>query len=315
MKLYNTKDNPEFVKHVNAYCKYYMEAFDDYSGFRYGNMLSEMDTQPIYFAYDETKNRIACILTTYQRFGQTIWSADRNDLDAAAALRDAHSNTFFISVDSWIFHKSGLHATECCASYDKNTIYPSIANAGIWTNNPERVTALRDWLEEKYLKSADDWRNHIEYKWIHAQKFTDVLYDKELMDYPWKRDDYGHYAHIGFHYMNWDRDPENAWYLLAVVGNTPIGCICIQKFEQYGYYGLSYIDVAFPYKNNGVAKKMIHKLTKFMPSDMPLLLSTESEEGKKCHMHECFKRETWPNALVTQEEFDEMCRKKRALGV
>jgi hypothetical protein len=108
--------------------------------------------------------------------------------------------------------------------------------------------------------------------------------------------------------MNWEQYHEHTWYLMAMVQNTPIGCICVQRFEQYGYYGLSYIDVAFPYKNNGVAKKMIHELTKHIPGDLPLLLSMESEEGQKCHIHECFKRETWPNAAVTQDEFDEIYR-------
>jgi hypothetical protein len=312
MKLYNTKTNPELTEQVIEYCKMRTSWDYGYDAYWYEKLLCNMAETDIYFVYDERHNHIVSILMPYERFGNTIWTVGTNEEDVIPVLNAEYPNGFFVSGNSYYLNKLGLHATACCASHNEHIIYPSIANAGIWTNNPEHVTVLRDWLEEKYLKPADGWQNRIEYQWI--RQFPNMFYDKELQDYPWHRNDCGHYSYIGFHYMSQSHLPENTWYLLAMVDNKPIGCICVEKFEQYGYYGLSYIDVAFPYKNNGVAKKMIHELTKYIPGDLPLLLSMESEEGKKCHIHECFKREKWHQVAFTQDEFDEMCRKKTSFG-
>jgi hypothetical protein len=118
------------------------------------------------------------------------------------------------------------------------------------------------------------------------------------------------------HYTNWENNPDDVYYLLAMVNNQPIGCICVFDYEseQYGpkHYGMSYIDVAAPYKKNGLAKRMIHELTKHLSNDKPLLLSRESREGAKCHIHECFKRECWPHSVMAQDDFDLYCRQHMA---
>lgn len=310
MKFYNTKDNPEFIERVVEHCVQRSSWEYGYDADWYKDLSEDINKTTVYFVYDEKRDQIVSILTSYERFGKKVWHVGCNEDVVAEVLKSEFPDGFFVSGNGHYFKEAGLYATECKASYNHCIAYPAIANAGLWTSNPEFVNSIRDWLEAKYLNPVENWQDLIQYKWVDVNEFSGLLYDNEMIDFPWHRTENGHYAYIGFHYMNWEYNNDHTWYLLAMVNDTPIGCICIQKFELYGYYGVSYIDVAFPYKNKGVAKKMIHELTKIVPGDLPLLLSMESEEGQKCHMHECFKRETWPNACVTQEEFDEMCRKK-----
>ena len=310
MKLYNTKDNPEFVGRIIEYCGNRTSWEYGYDHEWYKGLAEDANDTAIDFVYDENTDSIVSILSCYPRFEKMIWRIGENEERVIQVLINKYPNGFFVSGNGYYLKKAGLYPAACNASYDENVIYPAIANAGIWTNNPDMVTNIRDWLENKYLEPVDNWMDKIEYRWINVNEFASMFYDSNLIDWPFHRNNSGHYSYIGFHYMNWDYTNDHTWYLVAIVNNKPIGCICVQKFERYGYYAVSYIDVSAPYKNNGVAKKMIHELTKIIPGDLPLLLSMESKEGNKCHIHECFKRETWPNACVTQEEFDEMCRKK-----
>ena len=310
MKLYNTKDNPEFIERIVEYCKHRTSWEYGYDSEWYKDLAEDANDTTIYFVYDEDKDQIVSILTCYTRFEQMIWKIGTNEALVVPVLAAEYPDGFFVDGNGFYLAKTGLHASVCKASYDEHVIYPVIANAGIWTNKPEMTTVMRDWLENKYLKPVENWKDKIEYKWISINDFATEFYDKDLIDWPFYRNNMGHSSFIGFHYMNWEYTSDHTWYLVAMVNHTPIGCICIQKFELYSYYGLSYIDVAFPYKNNGVAKKMIHELTKHIPDDLPLFLSMESEEGKKCHIHECFKREKWPKGIFNQEEWDDMWRKK-----
>lgn len=310
MKFYNTKDNPELVNKFIEYCNNRTSWEYGYDSEWYKDLAEDAKDTTIYFVYDEKNDRIVSVLTCYPRFNAMIWKIGANEDQVIPVLEAEYPNGIFVSGNSHYLERAGLHAMVCKASYDDRVIYPAIVNAGVWTNKPELATTIRDWLENKYLKPVENWAEKIEYHWIHVNEFAKMFYDKELIDWPFHRNDSGHYSYVGFHYMNWDYTNDQTWYLVATVNEKPIGCICVQQFDLYGYYAVSYIDVAFPYKKNGVAKKMIHELAKIIPGDLPLLLSMESEEGKTCHMHECFKRETWPNACVTQEEFDEMCRKK-----
>ena len=313
MKLYNTHSNPEFAEAVAQYCAIRTSWDYGYDSAWYEDLVENKNNIPIYFVYDENRNMIISILTRYTRFEQTVWRIGANEELVVPVLLNLYPDGFFASGNGYYLQKAGLHAINCASSYDDGVIYPVIVNSGIWASNAEMVSVIRDWLESRYLIPDNNWGDKIEYRWISVRDFEKEFYDKEIIDWPFQRNSNGHSAFIGFHYMNWEYTDDDTRYLVATVNNTPIGCICIQKFELYGYYALSYIDVAAPYKNNGVAKKMIHELTTYIPDDFPLLLSMESEEGQTCHIHECFKREKWPKGVFTQEEFDEMCRKRSGI--
>lgn len=306
MKLCNTAEHKEYINAVMEYCEYQLSLRDFYYGLCYEDMVDNMESEPIQFIVNDN-DEVTAIAISYQQFGQTIWHADNLSNEIVATLQNVTNGALFICLDG-SGQKFDLYPTICCTSYNEQVIYPAIVNARVWTTDSDAVTVLRDWLEDKHLTPSANWQSNIEYTWV--KKFPDMFYDKEMLDYPWNRNDFGHYSYIGFHYLNWDHSDENTWYLFATVNKKPIGCICIERYKEYGYYGLSYIDVAFPYKKNGLAKSLIRELARVIPDDMPLLLSMESDEGRKCHIHECFKRVNWPNGIFTQEEFDAMRRKK-----
>ena len=318
MKLYSTTDNPELIQQLVGYCKIQIAkckiSFSPWDAEGYEQILHDISTKPVYFVYDTKRNKIVTTMTRQQQFGTTIWKADTNAKEAAQALQEKYPEGFFLSGDSYELSKASLHEVECRSSNDKKFSYPLIAHVGAWTNNPDKTVELRDWLENKYLTPPENWQEKVVFHWGNHQMFSDKLYDPELLDYPWQHDSYGHYSFIGMHYTNWEHNTDNVYYLLATVEDKPVGCICVFKYdtEQYGpkHYGMSYIDVATPYKNHGLAKKMIHELPKHLSDDRPLLLSRESREGAKCHMHECFKREKWPHSVMSQDDFDDFCRKQ-----
>lgn len=323
MKLCNTSDNPELIQQFVGYCKIKITKSKisclPWDADWYEQILDDIKTKPVYFVYDYKKKRVVTIMTSLLRFGTTIWKADTNPKDAAIALQEKYPEGFFLSGDSYELSKTSLYETECHASHDKKFSYPLISHVGAWTNTPEKVTELRDWLEDKYLTPPANWQDKIVFHWGNHQMFAEKLYDVELLDYPWQHDSFGHYSFIGMHYTNWEHNTDHVYYLLATVEDKVVGCICVFKYDDHRYgpkhYGMSYIDVATPYKNQGLAKKMIHELPKHLSNDRPLLLSRESREGAKCHMHECFRREQWPHSVMNQDEFDDFCRQQYACNI
>lgn len=319
MKFYNTTDNPELIQQFVGYCKIQIAkckmSMSPWESEWYEQKLSDIYTMPVYFVYDSKKRTIVCILNAVTRFDTTIWQADRREDIAAIVLRQNYPEGFFLSGDGYVLNKSNLHPAIAHSSYDNNTHYPVIEHLGVWTNNPNKTTYFRDWLEKKYLTPPPNWESEIVFKWGPHKMFAEQVYDESLQDYPWQQDSFGHYAYIGMHYTNWEHNTDHVNYLLATVNEHIIGCICVFDYNdiQYGpkHYGMSYIDVSGPYKNNGLAKRMIHELTKHLSNDKPLLLSRESREGAKCHMHECFKREIWPHSVMSQDDFDMFCMQQK----
>lgn len=318
MKLYNTVENHELIQQFISHCKIQIAkcklSYSPWEKEWYEKIVAELSTAPAYFVYDTHRKKVVTIVTPTKKFDTIIWTADMYPDIAAVALQEKFPKGFFLSGDSYCLSKTSLTPVEYHASHDKGIHYPVIEHLNVWTNNTQLVTYFRDWLEKRYLTPPEDWQNKVEFFWGQHKMFTELLYDQDIQEYPWQRTPFGHYSYIGMHYTNWENNPDDVYYLLAMVNNKPIGCICVFDYEseQYGpkHYGMSYIDVATPYKKNGLAKRMIHELTKHLSNDKPLLLSRESREGAKCHIHECFKRERWPHSVMAQDDFDLYCRQQ-----
>ena len=317
MQFQNTYNKPELKNKITDYCNRRLITAEPWDQEFYQDIIHNIDSETVYCAYDEQHQTVKALLSNQQLFGVTVWHVDGNLKSAVLCLKEAFPEALYMTGDGYTLRQNGLHATVCHASRDKNVIYPVIANAGIWTNKENLTTVPRDWLEAKYIQPPAGWQERIEYQWVESRKWERESYDKELMDYPWEKSPCGHYSYIGFHYMNHPYVPERTNFLMARVDNKPIGCICITQYfrdmrQQEPFYAVQYIDVCLPYKRQGVAKKMIHELTKYLPDDGPLLISMESEEGRKCHITECFKREQWPHSALSQKEFDELRYKSTA---
>lgn len=99
-----------------------------------------------------------------------------------------------------------------------------------------------------------------------------------------------HYVGMHYFYSPYEHMGEKIKYLIAFQDDTIVGVIC------YGYWGdsdqleLSYIDVAHPYRNQGVATALVKEFANVVKDEPSIRLSGESELGAKCHMHDLFKK-------------------------
>lgn len=303
MNIYQLKQHPEYIDVVKTYCQNKIDICQNHymweQQYYWEKVLENIHEDNVYVCYRNNKNDIITIATTYKRFDKTIWDVPKYAVEFARKMKQDNQEFFLRSTDYRLATNADMKSILCTSSDNTNTIYPVLANSELWASSEEIAASPRNWLESRFLNPSDNWQNKVQFIWLNRREFQDWIYDKALQDFPWQRDTYGHSAIIGFHYLNLEHTTERTRYLIAHVDNKPIGAICIGDYPDYGYYAVQYIDVAMPYRGNGVAKKLIHALAKTIPDDRPLVLSQESEMGKKCHVHECFKREIWPNELKT----------------
>jgi hypothetical protein len=105
--------------------------------------------------------------------------------------------------------------------------------------------------------------------------------------------EYGNHSHAGFHYFSNSYSEHNNYYLIAT--NLDEEIVGVIKYGLYGtpkaHLGLNYIDVRCDMRNQGVATALIKEFAKVVDSKYTLILSNESETGRKYHMASKFKSE------------------------
>lgn len=198
--------------------------------------------------------------------------------------------------------KYGLIDCNLKSSFDENHVY-HLRHYHYTVLVPENENMLRDAIEQERFPTL----SKITFKVIDGKEVCNYLYNEKTNDYPLWSDKYNKTVIAGFHYFQNDFC-EHHKLLIAECDNMPIGVI---KFGRYyeetsnAHYGLNYIDVNFAYRQKGIAKMLISEFAKIIPNDLPLVLSSESEMGKKCKMEEHFKNEKWNTELFTSKEWDE----------
>lgn len=123
---------------------------------------------------------------------------------------------------------------------------------------------------------------------------------------------YGGGKIVGFHYLcmnnmhrgfGFNNQKSDIKMLIAHVDGTLVGCICFGVWPNNNYQSLSFIDVAIPYRNRGVAKMMAKELDKHLNPELPLVLTDESEMGKECGMAKLFKKSIKSTKVYENREF------------
>lgn len=213
-------------------------------------------------------------------------------------IHEAYGDNVIIYGEWEHLSKMGLYQSTMSSTYRDGWEY-HIGHrfSPLWTFNQEMSTALRDAIEEHYLKVDLD-QHPVRYELLPMKEvYSKYLYNKDLMEYVMECSP-GSFSHIaGFHYFGgMDNEPQ-AKALVAIANDVVIGCIKYCYYEAEKAYGLCYIDVAKSYRGRGIATNMIRELSKCIDGDAPLHLSNESEMGKKCRMHEHFKAYNWPCGL------------------
>lgn len=86
-------------------------------------------------------------------------------------------------------------------------------------------------------------------------------------------------------------DHPNEEFIVAFKNNIIIGVICYGIYGyDHKYQAVSFIDVHKQYRNKGVATELIKELNNHIDKSQPLVLSSLSQEGKKYHIDEVFKK-------------------------
>ena len=244
-----------------------------------GTLLGLKAVSP-YFASTRHQEIIDLI---HQEFGDDVILYGCH-MTAVSGLVEGNMNSTYR--DDWYYHIGSLYTP-------------------FWVFTEEKKDIIRDILEEKYLR-IDLEKNPVRYELLPMREvYSKYVYNKEFMDYPMECQP-GSFSHVmGFHYFGGIDNEPNAKMLVAVANNTVIGCIKYCYYERDKQYGVCYIDVAKSYRNKGIATNMIRALSEKIDGDYPLLLSNESEMGKKCRMHEHFKAYQWPCGLYANgPEYD-----------
>ena len=164
--------------------------------------------------------------------------------------------------------------------------------------NSAKINILRDAIEKEWFPTMDE----VTVKVVDSNDlFSYISNNYEDINCIWKNR-VGCTNVIGFHYL--DLNDNSGTFLFLETNNKPIACIKFGKFGDYFtndvHYGLCFIDVSKPYRNRGLAKKIIRELKNVLPTDYPFVLSFESEMGQICQMHKHFK-EIFPTCYTDTE--------------
>lgn len=110
---------------------------------------------------------------------------------------------------------------------------------------------------------------------------------------------------LGFHYFNHNDVVGNSKdkdFLVAIYKGIIVGVIKYGIWNDADHQSLSYIDINEKYQRMGIASLMISNMDKFLYSKLPMVLTSESREGAKCHMADKFKKAITKVSVKTYEE-------------
>ena len=305
------KKGSECVSEIREYATAKMASYKDnewdYSdNYGFFQRMLERDDYSNYIAF-LLDNKVLDVATIDSCMGLTVvympYCSQQSILYAMLdALRATIGEDILIHSDSRGMEEYGLFLVNLKSSLsdeDEELTYSIYSDMlPLWVYTPDKVNVLRDAIEAKYL--TVDENAEITFATMTGCELQKFLWDDDLMGAPYWRSWNGFSHIIGFHYTELQYGNDTTKYLVAIAnGNRLIGCI---KYAEYyeNHYGLDYIDVARHYRRRGVATRLIEELSKTIGDKYPLVLSSESDMGKKCHIHNHFKKYDWPLGVFVE---------------
>lgn len=154
----------------------------------------------------------------------------------------------------------------------------------------EDIDLIRDRIEEKEFP---EYTNNLSIeilsnKQILEQKYKDT--NNPFINSFWSDNISNGTIKTGFHYFGQDDSFEKDDKILAIKDNDNI--VGVIKYGIYqNKYALCFIDVKLPYRNNGIATRLMEEFGKQIEKEneenqtnYPLKLTAESVLGAQCHM-------------------------------
>lgn len=277
--------------------EYYYDDYYDNVIYRLSYFLKKEDISMLYEIIIDGKT--VDFLSTYDLLGIKVVSPF--ELSDKKEIYD-EIKVFFksnILIEACIdLRDNGFYETIDESSFSKEHIYNY---KNYYVINKNETTLLRDAFEKRFpILGA------VSFEVISGDKINEYLYDKNYEDYPMWKDKSNINNIAGFRYLTPEKY-SNCKLLVAKTNNAIIGVIKWGKYyegKSYAHYGLNYIDVAIPYRKNGIAKLLINELKNHIETDLPFILSRESEMGSKCHMEKNFKK-VFGDAIYTSKEWED----------
>lgn len=160
-------------------------------------------------------------------------------------------------------------------------------NEDYYVSNINNIYILRDYFENKYFSELNyEKLSFINIKSYELEPFLKKYCGGKTLWYD-KKD----WALAGFHYFLPEIDSHSS-FLMCLNNNYPIGVI---KYEICNNFDIPcqcicYIDVNFAYRNNKISQLLISEMNNYLIDKIPLIITHESDMGKKCHIHKTFKK-------------------------
>ena len=164
------------------------------------------------------------------------------------------------------------------------------------------IYILRNDFEKKYFKKLD--LNNISFVNIKSNELKKFLENYSNGVKTWT--DGNEWALAGFHYFNLEDDKQGQ-FLICLNDNNILGVIKHGVYDEYDtvFHCICYIDVNFAYRNNGIATLLTRQMNAHLIDGLPLVVTDESEMGKRCHIHKLFK-ENVNKKIYTYKQLENM---------
>lgn len=187
---------------------------------------------------------------------------------------------------------------------NKNYNYNINNGYNYYVSTERKVHLIRDNFENQYFEPLN--LNNITFINISCSDINKILYEDSIFGIPtWT--DGENYSIAGFHYFTNTDNDKYGKYLLCMDNNNILGVIKHGVYEEYGtiHQCICYVDVNFAYRKNGISKILANQMNAHLIDGLPLVITDESEMGKKCHMHQIFKN-CIDKKIYTYQELQDM---------
>lgn len=280
-----------------------MKNLDEYDGLFYSleTLLEKNDFSDFLLVIDEKENIVDLIYQSTVMDVETLYPYFIDKKETVSQIKKQFPNSI-IEVNKWegeCLIDEGATQLSMKSSFC-NQKYECLDGV-FYSFNKDNEFILRDKIEEKYFFDTDE---DIKVEIINGEEVNHYLL-KEDYSYPMWKTENNHSVIIGFHYLTPDFFDHNTLLVLKskdiILGTIKYGLYGEGKFK---HYGLNFIDVNFYHRKKGLAKRLIQELKKVLPTDYPLVLTDESDMGKKCQMARHFK-EVFTENIYTRKEWDE----------
>lgn len=276
--------------------------YEDYSYYTYDNILKNQELVEKYLVVlngtqivDILFTKDICGITFVYPFLTERYSKQYTE---DAILKHYKGTRYVVSVDVSLSEK--FKECNMTASYDNDCFYRFEGDLVQYVPADGDENLVRDAFEATRFPEYEE--NKIVFKTYEGKDARQYLFSKEWDEYPIAGRGGGFGAIAGFHYMDLNYEDNNSLFV-AEINSMPIAAIKTGLYyedqSKYTHIGVNFIDVCKPYRQKGLATRIIKEFSK-KHRDFPLVLSHESDMGKLCRMKDHFKKYI-PDAYATDE--------------